>query len=85
MVDHSQRPVVAKNAYNIEMGPKMLNTSRSPSAMYLKPMPPVYRKLDDRPQKYRNARCSCLAGHTADSKMNPAQLIVYSRAPNVVI
>lgn len=53
--------------------------------MYLKPMPPVYRKLDDKPQKYKNAKCSGLAGHRADSKMKPAQLIVYKRAPNVVI
>lgn len=34
-----------------EIGPKMMRMMRSPRAMYLSPMPPVYKKDDESPPK----------------------------------
>lgn len=41
MVDHSQRPVCAMYANSTDIGPNRTRMSRSPSAIYLSPMPPV--------------------------------------------
>lgn len=75
-------PVCAKYANSTDIGPNIINTKMSPNAMYFNPMPPVYRKLDDKPPKNTRAKCSILAGLSIDRKVKPDIEAIYKIAPN---
>ena len=55
------QPICDKYANNTVMGPKVSKIIKSPSPMYLKPIPPVYMNDNNKPTKNNTDRISLLS------------------------
>ncbi|KAH3834408.1 hypothetical protein DPMN_107732 [Dreissena polymorpha] len=65
-----------------DTGPNVRNIMTSSNAMYLKPSPPVYKKLPDNPQTNINARCSIGASDIKLRHRNPTIPTEFNTIPS---
>ena len=59
--------------------------TRSPRAIYLNPMPPVYKNDKESPPKYMNERSSSLAGDISSMTKKANDPHKYNETPKLVI